>query len=460
MAKKIQHRIRRSNNEGSIFQRKSDGKWVGSITVGHDEKGQQKKKTVYGNSQAEVAKKLMDISGRMKSYAYETLEKHTFGELMNEWLMVFKKSAVTPRTFEGIIRNFKLHIEPQIGNMKVYEVDTFVVQKVLNNLIDQDYSVNTIKKNKHLISQFFEYAIDNKWVLQNPTNRVQVRAKDKAQSKKEKYKALPPEVRIKFLEALNRDEANFIKPLCICLMFSGLRIGEALAITWGNVDFENKTLKVEQAITQEPKFDSNGKVKSRTTIIGTTKTTCSVREIPIADIVVQTLQDWREKQISREKNNKNVTGDLTSRNAFIFANDDGTIRTYSGTKQIFERFKKRNDLKKFHIGFHGLRHTFSNMLFEMNENPKVIQQLLGHRDVKTTITVYNNVNSDYVKESTNRLNDRLNENEILRKQNNQNKEEQEEKKSNLENLSDEDFDLILEEMLKERKRKREKDFEM
>ena len=143
--------------------------------------------------------------------------------------------------------------------------------------------------------------------------------------------------------------------------------------------------------------------------------------------------------------------------------DDGSYRTYSGTRKIFDRFKRRNGLNKFNIHFHGLRHTFSNMLFEMNENPKVIQQLLGHRDVKTTITVYNNVNSDYVKESTNRLNDRLNENEILRKQNNQNKEEQEEKKSSLENLSDEDFDLMLEEMLKERKerkRKREKDFEM
>ena len=159
--KKVQKRTRRANGEGSIFQRK-DGRWVGFITTGYDENGKQLKKTIYGHSQAEVAKKLMDISGRMKSYAYETLEKHTFGELMNEWLMVFKKSAVTPRTFEGIIRNFKLHIEPQIGNMKVYEVDTFVVQKVLNNLIDQDYSVNTIKKNKHLISQFFEYAIDNK----------------------------------------------------------------------------------------------------------------------------------------------------------------------------------------------------------------------------------------------------------------------------------------------------------
>ena len=323
--------------------------------------------------------------------------------------MTFKKSAVTPRTFEGIIRNFKLHIVPHIGKMKVYDIDNYTIQKLVNILLDQGYSVDTTKKCKHLLNQFFEYAIDNKWVLQNPTNRVQVRAKDKAQSKKEKYKALPPEVRVKFMEALNRDEANFIKPLCICLMFSGLRIGEALAITWGNIDFENKTLKVEQAITQEPKFDSNGKVKSRTTIIGTTKTTCSVREIPIADIVVQTLQDWREKQISREKNNKNVTGDLTSRNAFIFANDDGTFRTYSGTKQIFERFKRRNDLTKYHIGFHGLRHTFSNMLFEMNENPKVIQQLLGHRDVKTTLTVYNSVDKSYYKQATEKLNNLFSE---------------------------------------------------
>ena len=64
------------------------------------------------------------------------IEGQTFGELMNEWLMVFKKTAVTSRTFEGIIRNFKLHIQPQIGNMKIYEVDTYVVQKVMNNMID------------------------------------------------------------------------------------------------------------------------------------------------------------------------------------------------------------------------------------------------------------------------------------------------------------------------------------
>ena len=457
MAKnKVLTKTRGANNEGSIFRRSSDNRWVGSITTGVNENGKQIKKVVYGRTRAEVSKKLLEISGRIRSNSYEMIEGQTFGELMNEWLMVFKKSAVTPRTFEGIIRNFKLHIQPQIGNMKIYEVDTYVVQKVMNNMIDQDYSVNTIKKNKHLLAQFFEYAIDNKWVTQNPVYKVKVRAHDKVHTNSDKYKALTPEIRVKFLEALAKDDGNFIKPLCICLMFSGLRIGEALAITWGNVDFENKTLKVEQAITQEPKFDSNGKVKSRTTIIGTTKTTCSVREIPIADIVVQTLQDWREKQISRGKNNKNVTGDLTSRNAFIFANDDRTIRTYSGTKQIFERFKKRNDLKKFHIGFHGLRHTFSNMLFEMNENPKVIQQLLGHRDVKTTITVYNSVDSEYVRQTTEKFNEKVREDQMLLDKNLRNEVIEERKDKLVKDMTDDEFDDILEQLMRERKERRHK----
>ncbi len=460
--KKVVSKTRRANGEGSIFQRK-DGLWCGYITTGFEDNGEQKKKYVYGKSKADVSAKLTEISGRIKNTAYQEIENKRLCELMSEWLLVFKKSSVTSRTFEGIFRNYKLHIEPIVGNMKVYEVDTFVVQKVLNNLIDQDYSVNTIKKNKHMISQFFEYAIDNKWVLQNPTNRVQVRAKDKAQSKKEKYKALPPEVRIKFLEALNRDEANFIKPLCICLMFSGLRIGEALAITWGNVDFENKTLKVEQAITQEPKFDSNGKVKSRTTIIGTTKTTCSVREIPIADIVVQTLQDWREKQIVRHNTNPDVTADLTAKNAFIFANDDGSVRTYFGSRKIFDGWKKRHKLTNYNIHFHGLRHTFSNMLFEINENPKVIQQLLGHRDVKTTITVYNSVDSEYIRQTTDKFNERVKEDQMLL--NDKKREEilEQRKDEFVADMDDDEFDEILTKLLeerKERKRRRENDMEM
>ncbi len=410
--KKAVTKTRRANNEGSIFQRK-DGRWGGALTMGYGDDGKIIRKTIYGKTQAEVVKKLSEISGRIKSNSYELVENNDLENLMFEYLMTFKKSAVSPRTFEGNIRNFKIHIAPLIGKMKVYEIDSYAIQKLINKLLDQGYSTDTIKKCKHLLNQFFEYAIDNKWILVNPTLKVKVKSKRNIydEETQEKYKAMPQEIRDKFLEALNKDEANFIKPLCITLMFAGLRIGEALALKWKNIDFNNKTIKVERAITQVPKFDEQGNIKDRVTVIGDTKTTCSVRDIPVTDIVIETLKQWKDKQHERQQTNPDVTAILTSPTSFVFANDDGSYRTYSGTRKIFDRFKKRNNLSKYNIHFHGLRHTFSNMLFEMNENPKVIQQLLGHRDVKTTITVYNSVNSDYVREATDRLNTKIQENQ-------------------------------------------------
>ena len=66
MAKnKVVNKTKRTNGEGSIFQRKSDGKWIGSITIGYDEKGRQKKKIIYGKNQTDVAKNLSEISGRI-----------------------------------------------------------------------------------------------------------------------------------------------------------------------------------------------------------------------------------------------------------------------------------------------------------------------------------------------------------------------------------------------------------
>lgn len=347
--------------------------------------------------------------------------------------------------------------------MKIYEVDTFVVQKVINKMIDENYSNNTVKKNKHLISQFLEYAIDNKWVMVNPTLKIKVKIHDrKTYDNSEKYKALPPEVRIKFLEALNKDESNFIKPMCIVLMFAGLRIGEACALKWKNVDFENKTLKIERSITTIPKFDSEGRILNRVTVVGDTKTTCSVREIPIADIVVETLKNWREKQILRQKTNKEVTADLTAPTSFIFANDDGSVRTYSGCRMIFDRFKRRNGLDKYNIHFHGLRHTFSNMLFEMNENPKVIQQLLGHRDVKTTITVYNSVDSEYVRQTTEKFNEKLKEDQLVLEKREREEILEDRKEKLISDMSDDEFDDLLEQLMLERKerRRKQKDFEM
>lgn len=474
--KKTNFRTRRQAGEGSIYQRKRDGRWVGSVTIGYDENGTQKKKSVYSNSRAEVAKKWTELNGMVKSYSYDVLNEKNFEELMQDWLMVFKKSAVTPRTFEDNMRNFRKHIKPIIGKMKVYDIDTFAAQRVFNELMEKGYSTKTIKKNKHLMNQFFEYAVDNNWIMKNPITKTKVKIHDKKiYDKAETYKALSPEVRKILVETLYKDETNFIKPMCLLMMFAGLRIGEACALQWQNVNFKNKTIKVDKSITLIPKFDAAGNVIERVSAVSDTKTTCSKREIPVPDFVMKILEEWKEKQYIRQNVEKSVTADLIAPESYVFAMDNGGFRTYGGCRVTFERFIARNNLKKYHIHFHGLRHTFSNMLFEMNENPKVIQQLLGHRDVKTTIGIYDSVNHAYIRNTTDKLNARINKGQIYSYSDPTQemipgyipdpepvKEPIKQEPVKESSLTDEDYDLILEKLIRDRQRRKrkEKDFEM
>lgn len=127
--------------------------------------------------------------------------------------------------------------------------------------------------------------------------------------------------------------------------------------------------------------------------------------------------------------------------------DDGSIRTYYGTKKIFNNFLRKYKLNNLGIHFHTLRHTYSNMLFEADQNPKVIQALLGHKSVKTTITTYNSVDKSYFQKATDVLNNTFKTSE--------NKE--------TEKLEDDELDAELERLLnekQERRRRKQQDFEM
>ena len=175
MSKKnrIVSKTRRGNNEGSIFQR-PNGMWSGMATVGYDENGKIIRKAVYGRTRLEVAQKLTELTNRISSDNFDYISKNSFGNMMEEWLLVFKKSQVTPRTFEGNFRNFKLHIYPKIGKMKIDDVNTVIIQRLLNDMLDNNYSLASTRKVKFLINQFFEYAIQNKLTSDNQIGRAHV----------------------------------------------------------------------------------------------------------------------------------------------------------------------------------------------------------------------------------------------------------------------------------------------
>lgn len=142
-----------------------------------------------------------------------------------------------------------------------------------------------------------------------------------------------------------------------------------------------------RGMTVEPEFDSEGNVVARKTVIGKTKTAGSVRTNPIPKLLAQALSDWKDY---RSKLQAETMFSLVENDDFVFGTNEGRLRTYSGTKHMFDRFLKRNNLNGKGIHFYELRHTFSNTLFEQNTNPRVVQALMGHRKIETTM-IYNTV---------------------------------------------------------------------
>jgi integrase len=378
---------RRGNNEGTIYQR-PNGLWSAQVTTGHDENGKTKRKTVYGKSRAEVAMKMNGLVGDIYKHGYKNSTNDNLETLMHHWLMIYKKPEVTSRTFEKHIRNCKLHIFPAIGRFQLDEITPDMIQTLFVNLLEKkDLAIDSVKHCKFVLSQFMEYAVDKKYITYNPTAKTVIKSRDRDRSKENDYKALRKEDRAAFMTAIQTHP--FWKPLCLTSMFCGLRIGEILALKWRNIDFDACSISIENAITQVVIFDENGNPKGHKTIIGDTKTVASERENPIPDIVINALKEYKGRRKLEEALLGNGTT-LTRANDLVFSANDGHLRSYWGTRTLFIRFLQKHNLADKGIHFHTLRHTFSSMLFEIGENPKVIQSLMGHKEVSTTM-VYNSV---------------------------------------------------------------------
>lgn len=196
------------------------------------------------------------------------------------------------------------------------------------------------------------------------------------------------------------EKSPILKPICYTSLFAGLRIGEVLALRWRDIDFDDKTIWVDNAITVIPHYDANGEVTNRETVISDTKTAASVRSVPMPEMLVDCLKEHRKR---RRKMEYEMGISFTEDDDLVFSTEEGELRTYYGTRAMFLKLLTNSGLGEYGFHFHSLRHTYSSMLFESGENPKVIQMLLGHKDVTTTIRTYNSIDKSYFKQATKKI---------------------------------------------------------
>lgn len=383
MAKNINNKKnKRDNGVGSIVKR-SDGRWMGSLQIGFNDDGKPKRVCVYGKTEAEAKRKLKEKRNEYIKNNGIVQKNISVKKWFNEWLENTMKLTLKPRSYDAKERCIDKFIVPYLGNMKITEVTQNDVQKLISNMSDKGYSYSQIHKVHNTISQRYKQGILAREVFYNPALGVVLPKETKTDSSKSGF-------------ALNKDEIDLLvkkaketypngTPIyprgdfIIFLLYTGLRIGEALALTWNDINFEQKTINVNKNVTTATNRDKNlinpktkKPYKTITIVQDSTKTNSSTRVIPMSKMAENAL-----KNIQKYNHNK----------PYVLANSQGNYCDYSNMNRMLKSMLKSAGITA-NYSIHSLRHTFASMLFSKDVDVKIVSEILGHSSISITYNTY------------------------------------------------------------------------
>lgn len=388
---------KRSNGEGTIYKR-SDGRWCAACYV-NVKGGGAKRKYVYAKTQKEVRDKLKALE--MYTEPMEET-KITLEGWMYRWLEIYKKETLKRTTYENYVLNIQTHIAgSEIGKTELSKIDTDILQKFyISKLRGENgkkaLSNRTVEYIHTLIGGALQQAYKNELIKKNYNDFTVL-------PKKEDKEIVPLNL-YEIASIVKASEDTPIYALLILEIFTGMRKGEILALQWKNIDFENKSIYVKQNLCRVNKEEPTERNKTELVLM-LPKTKKSIRRIPINDEVVRVLRRHQYEQNKYKEEFNKIYKD----NDIVFAKCDGSFQDPRELLHKFHKILEKAGVRK--CRFHDLRHTFASLLLQAGEAPKIIQELLGHSSITTTMDVYTHVADNGKIGAIQKLNDLL-ENEI------------------------------------------------
>ena len=369
---------------------RSDGRYAVSVFVGTVD-GKRKYKYVYGKTQKEADQKAEELRISMKKGVDISVAGDTFDEWAKYWL-IGKRQDTSFTQYNLLNSRARIWVEALSG-IPMNQIKFFQLQSILFTIVNKNpytgkpMTRKTAKEYIQVVRSIFEFAIDNRAVEFNPTRKLR-----------------PPQdtIESKTRRALTETERRWVmefdhraKPSAMLMMLSGLRRGEATALQWSDISFENKTISVSKSYnfkTKEMKPPKNGKARTV--------------------FVPQVLIDYL-KTLPRDS-------------VYVLTTRKGTMMTEDAWKRLYQSYM--NDLN-LHYGLHDkinkyapkqkpmvitpftpheLRHTFCTILFESGIDVLTAQKLMGHSDPKITMDIYTHLSEQHEEIQLDKLDSFLN----------------------------------------------------
>ncbi|AWZ48423.1 recombinase XerC [Clostridiaceae bacterium 14S0207] len=364
-----------------------------TASVGRNAAGKLIRKEFYGSSKKEAEQKRDEYLNNIKNGLSIDYKDVTLGKLMHTWLFEIMKNKLKPSSFqryEGIYRHYVKNSD--IYGLKLESLRSLQIQRYYNVLIKTKSSC-VIKTLNKLLKNFFNYCIDEGYLLKNPCNNLIIPGLSKTVKKD--------------VETFTDDEINLLKkylkghrlePLILLALGTGLRRGELLGLKWQNVDLKNGLIHVIESIKRVSIFNDDG-TREWKIITQPPKTKSSIRFVPIPSNLINLFY----KQDKIKKLDKLTFGICYTETDYVFTTKSGLPINENNFSKAYNTILKKAGIK--HKKFHSLRHTYATKLFEKNVSLKTVQELLGHSDISTTADIYTHVMPKQKTSAVEKLND-------------------------------------------------------
>lgn len=292
-----------------------------------------------------------------------------FSELADWYLTNFAPVELKASTFYNYTGQYKNHIEPILGNMKLKDITTPKLTQVI-----QSYKLNpaTVRNLYVIVQSISKRGMEQGFIRENPSHNV-VLPKNKD---KHKVMALSEDALKRFVKMLDEKPCDEdFKRIVRILLFTGMRSGECFALRWEDIDFDNMSISIRHTLNV-----IGGKHE-----LTPPKTKKSIRTIGISETVASVFK--AQKKYTDEL--KMALGENYAHPEMAFPSANGNYRDRSSVLTSLKRFTKGTEFED--LTLHKLRHCNATMLLNMGVDLKIISDHLGHCDINVTADIYANV---------------------------------------------------------------------